>query len=90
MGKSKPDERESQSQITRLVLATPRLRSLGFPHRSPGQFTKPLDEVDCLLPAQVGEINVTKLFQKRIGEGGEEAAGQGVAGLDLAADRAYA
>ena len=32
---------------------------------------------------------MTKLFQKRIGKGSEEAAGQSAAGLDLAADRAF-
>ena len=53
------------------------------------QFAEPLDQLDCLFGRQAGGIDLAELDEERIGQRGEQAAGEGAAGLDLAADRSF-
>ena len=53
-----------------------------------GELAEPPDEIDGLFRSQGGGIDLAELFEQRVGQRGEEAAGQqGTARLDLA-DRA--
>src|SRR5271157_4491537 len=59
------------------------------PSRLSRQLAEALDDIECLRGTELRQIDLTELDEQRIRQGREEAAGEGAAGLDLAADRAF-